>query len=295
MTEPIVERVLRSARYRDVDRALLDRLAAEELPKARNADDAVKRVKRRLHQAVGAYRGAREADPLRAVRAAWAGDLAEPAFRAACAEVLRGHASTAERLPHVERFYAPIWELIGGPPGTLLDLGCGLGPLALPWMGLPHAATYHACDVDGRSLEVSGEFLELVGQPHAIHARDLVADGPPPVRADVALLLKLVPLLDRQDPAAAARVLRALDARHAVVTFPSRSLGGARRGMAATYRRRLDDLAAETGASDGAGGIGLERARLRADARWLSRSSPAAAPWPCRPSCPTRRAPACAA
>ena len=28
MTEPIVDRVLRSARYRDVDRALLDRLAA---------------------------------------------------------------------------------------------------------------------------------------------------------------------------------------------------------------------------------------------------------------------------
>ena len=97
---------------------------------------------------------------------------------------------------------------------------------------------------------MSGEFLALVGQPHAIHARDLVADGPPPVRADVALLLKLVPLLDRQDPAAAARVLRALDARHAVVSFPSRSLGGARRGMAATYRERLDDLAAETGTGE---------------------------------------------
>ena len=45
----------RSARYRDVDRVLLDRLAEEELPRSRNADDAVKRVKRRLHQAVGAF------------------------------------------------------------------------------------------------------------------------------------------------------------------------------------------------------------------------------------------------
>ena len=40
MTEPIVDRVLRSARYRDVDRALLDRLASEELPKSRNADES---------------------------------------------------------------------------------------------------------------------------------------------------------------------------------------------------------------------------------------------------------------
>ena len=89
MTEPIVDRVLRSARYRDVDRALLDRLAEEELPKSRNADDAVKRVKRRLHQAVGAYRGARAPDPLAPVRAAWAGNLADPAFRTACADVMR--------------------------------------------------------------------------------------------------------------------------------------------------------------------------------------------------------------
>jgi 16S rRNA (guanine(1405)-N(7))-methyltransferase len=250
MTEPIVDRVLRSARYRDVDRALLDRLAAEELPKSRNEDDAVKRVKRRLHQAVGAYRGARPADPLGVVRATWAGDPDDPAFRAACVEVLRGHASTAERLPSLERFFAPIWEKTISPPRTLVDLGCGLGPLALPWMGLPADATYHACDVDRRSLEVVDAFLDLVAQPRELHVRDLVADGPPPIRADVALLLKLVPLLDRQDPAAAGRVLRAVDADHAVVSFPSRSLGGGSRGMAATYRARLDDLAADLEASE---------------------------------------------
>ena len=250
MIEPIVDRVLRSARYRDVDRALLDRLAAEELPKSRNADDAVKRVKRRLHQAVGAYRGASAADPLAAVRAAWAGDLADPALRAACLEVMLGHASTNERLAYLEDFFAPIWELTGGPAKKLLDLGCGLGPLALPWMALPQTSAYHACDVDRRSLDVAGEFLELVGQPHHIHARDLVAHGPPPIRSDVALLFKLVPLLDRQDPAAAARVLRAVEARHAVLSFPSRSLAGGRRGMAATYRARLDDLVAELGAAD---------------------------------------------
>lgn len=249
MTEPIVDRVLRSPRYRDVEPSLLHRLAAEELPKARNADDAVKRVKRRLHQAIGAYRGGRAADPLAGVRAAWSGDLGAPDLRAACLEVMRRHASTAERLADLDRFYASIWELTGDPPATLVDLGCGLGPLALPWMRLPPAATYHACDVDRQSLAVVGAFLELAGQPHAVHACDLVASGAPSVTADVALLLKLVPLLDHQDPSAAVRALRALDAVYAVVSFPSRSLGG-RRGMAAAYRRRLDDLAAEAGVSE---------------------------------------------
>jgi hypothetical protein len=61
---------------------------------------------------------------------------------------------------------------------------------------------------------------------------------------DVALLLKLVPLLDRQNPSAAARILAGdLDAAYAVVSFPARSLGARRRGMESTYRRRLDELA----------------------------------------------------
>lgn len=242
MIAEIVERVLRSSRYRDVDRALLGRLAAEELPRSRNADDAVKRVKRRLHQAVGAFRGA----PAPAAMAeTWRGDLADPAFRAACADALRAHASTRERVPHLDAFYARIWAHTG-PPRRLLDLGCGLGPLALPWMGLPADARYHACDVDRRALATVAEFLELVGRPHRVDVRDVVTD-PPPDAADVALLLKLVTTLDRQDPGAAARLLGGLDVRHAVISFPARSLGGRGKGMDRTYRDRLERLVADAG------------------------------------------------
>ena len=242
MTAEIVERVLRSSRYRDVDPTLLARLAAEELPRARNADDAVKRVKRRLHQAVGAFRGASRAS---AIASAWNGDLAEPAFRAACADALRAHASTRERLRHVEAFYAGIWARTGAP-ARILDLGCGLGPLGLPWMGLAPDTIYIASDVDRRPLATVAEFLELVGQPHRVDVRDVVAD-PPTDAADVALLLKLVTTLDRQDPEAATRLLRHLRVRHAVVSFPARSLGGRNKGMERTYRDRLERLVADVG------------------------------------------------
>ena len=63
----------------------------------------------------------------------------------------------------------------------------------------------------------------------------------------MALLLKLVTTLDRQDPAAAARLIRALRVKHAVVTFPRRSLGGRGKGMERTYRARLDRLVADAG------------------------------------------------
>jgi 16S rRNA (guanine(1405)-N(7))-methyltransferase len=242
MTAEVVERVRRSARYRDVDTAMVERLAAEELPRSRSVDEAAKRVKRRLHQAVGAFRGATRSGGL---AAAWRGDLGDPGFREACIDLMRTHASTRERLPYLDRFYAGIWRRTG-VPGRLLDLGCGLGPLALPWMGIGQA-TYLAVDADTRPLATVDAGLDLVGQPHRVEAVDLVRDLPSETNADVALLLKLVTTLDRQDPGAAARLIGSLDVRHAAVSFTTRTLGGRERGMEPTYRRRMDRLVADVG------------------------------------------------
>lgn len=244
--ETVIGRVGMSRRYRGVDPALVRRLASEELPRARNLDDAAKRVKRRLHQAVGAF--TRGATTLGAVREAWRGDIAAPAFRDACARAMTRHASTAERVPHLPQFYRGIWELTGAPE-RLLDLGCGLGPLALPWMELPPAAHYTAVDVDRGALQAAEHTLRLVGQPHDIIERDLVTT-PSDEPADVALLLKLVTTLDRQDPDAAARLVGRLRVRHAVVSFTRRSLGGRSRGMERTYRERLARLSDAVGVAE---------------------------------------------
>jgi 16S rRNA (guanine(1405)-N(7))-methyltransferase len=236
MTADVVERVRRSARYRDVDAAMLERLAWEELPRSRTVDEAVKRVKRRLHQAVGAFRAgaARSAAP--------SGD--PDGLRAAALAAMRRHASTRERVPHLDRFHAGIWEHTG-IPGSVLDLGCGLHPLSLPWMGIGDAS-YTALDVDGRALDTVRTFLGGWQQPHRVEPRDLVAD-PATEPADVALLLKLVTTLDRQDPGAADRVLAGLRVRHAVVSFAARSLGGRGGGREAAYRQRLERLVAASG------------------------------------------------
>lgn len=237
MTAEIVERVRRSSRYRAVDPELVARLASEELAKARNVDDAVKRVKRRLHQAVGAFRAGRPASITR-----WPVD--DPAaLRRACLHAMRGHASTRERVPHLDAFYPAIWA-VTGVPRRVLDLGCGLNPLALPWMGIG-AATYHAIDVDAAALDLARGFLEAGGQPHVVELRDLVADMSAEP-ADVALLLKLVTTLDRQHADAATTLLRTLRADHAVVSFAARSLGG-RGSHERTYRSRLDRLVADAG------------------------------------------------
>jgi 16S rRNA (guanine(1405)-N(7))-methyltransferase len=231
--EEIAARIAASRRYRQVDRGLVERLAAEEAPHSRNAEDAVKRVKRRLHQAVGAFEGPKVS--LEAMRAAYDGTLEAPAFRDACLAALAGHVSTAERAGHLDALGAAV-RATGAR--SLLDLGCGLGPLALPWYGLPRSAMVTAIDVDGRALATVGDFLALIGQPHDVREQDLVADAVTPP-ADVALLLKLVTTLDRQDPTAAERVIRGLHARRVIVSFPARSLGH-RRPL--DYRPRMDQL-----------------------------------------------------
>lgn len=242
MTDEVIERVLRSPRYRDVDRQLVARVAAEEIPRSRTADDAVKRVKRRLHQAVGAYRGGATnasggIELARRDSTAW-----DEGTRAWCLRALAWHASTRERIGHLDRFYPELWSAIGGAPASVLDLACGLNPLALPFMGLDPGAEYLACDSDGRALDQVERFLAAVGQPHRTWACDLVT-GAPDVEADVALLLKTVPILDRQDRGAAPRLLRGVRARHVIVSFPARALGRSRRAL--TYPARMDDVLAE--------------------------------------------------
>lgn len=239
MIEEIAARVATSRRYRAVDRGLVERLAAEEAPRSRNVDDAVKRVKRRLHQAVGAFEG--RTISLSEIRSTYDGSLDAPAFRDACRAALAGHASTAERAGHLEALGAVV-QATGAQ--SLVDLGCGLGPLALPWYGLPRDAAVTAIDVDGRALATVDDFLTLIGQPHAVREQDLVADAATPP-ADLVLLLKLVTTLDRQDPAAAERVIRGLHARQVIVSFPARSLGH-RRPL--DYRRRVDQLLTALGA-----------------------------------------------
>ena len=51
----------------------------------------------------------------------------------------------------------------------------------------------------------------------------------------MALLFKLLPLLERQQAGSAAQVMNAVNAHWLIVSFPTRTLGGRNGGMAAQY------------------------------------------------------------
>ena len=221
----VVTRVLQSAKYRHVDPLMVERLAISALRAVNRETDAVKLVKRRLHQSYGAFTDGRMATVVdRAVDRA----RTDPDQRAAAFEdAMKAHASAAERLDFIEQYAAMLLEWCGALT-SVADLGCGLGPLAIPWLTFDTHATYWCCDIDVKLVSALNRMRSVVPVELQAETCDLAANPSPPA-VDVCLMLKLIPTLDAQVPGAANDLVRSIRADHLVVSVPAASLGGRRR------------------------------------------------------------------
>jgi 16S rRNA (guanine(1405)-N(7))-methyltransferase len=166
----------------------------------------------------------------------------EALVRQACHAVLARHASTRERLGIVDRLYSEIWAHTG-VPGSVLDLACGLNPLALPWMSLRPGTIYHAYDIDAERIAFLNRYLALAGMRGSAHLQDIISD-PPAEPADVALLMKTSACLERQRAGSTSTLLESLQVRSIAVTFPVHTLGQRRKGMPQHYTQTFQQMLA---------------------------------------------------
>ncbi len=240
--DTVVTQVRAAAKSRDILPSLIVRLAARELAAGIAPREAVKRVKRQLHQSGGAYFAGKPA------YARWLAVLeaADPdARRAELARQFTIHRSMAERAGALEAYYTGLFAGIEAPV-CVLDLACGLNPLGRPWMPV-QPRLYRACDIYLDMLDFVAHASMLSGYPVDTFAHDLAAGPPDEGGADVVLALKTLPCLDQIEPGAGARLVAGLTARHVIVTYPLRSLGGRDKGMAANYRRSFETVARDSG------------------------------------------------
>jgi 16S rRNA (guanine(1405)-N(7))-methyltransferase len=128
----------------------------------------------------------------------------------------------------------------------VLDIGCGLNPLAIPWMGLPATANYTCCDIDAGLVDFLNDVFTITGVPGRAEVRNVISH-PPKDRFDLVLALKLLPTLDQLQRGAGNALLRHLAAPRLIVSFPAHSLGGRDKGMPATYEARFRALAESEG------------------------------------------------
>ena len=234
----------KSKRYAAVDPGAVRRIATKALRSAGgDVADAVKRTKRGLHEIYGAYLpGSAPNYPgmLRRLEKAIA-EGTEDAERGALAAAMAVHASTRERLPHLETFYGEIFDRIEAP-SSIRDVACGLNPLAIRWMPLAGQVTYFASDIDARQIEFLDAALTALRVEHRAEVLDLMT-APLDDPVDLTLLLKTVPCMERQESGAGWALIDRVNSPTVVVTFPTKSLGQRSKGMFQTYTAAFEEHA----------------------------------------------------
>ncbi len=134
--------------------------------------------------------------------------------------LLRTHASTKERI----EFYPQLKEIISKLKAkSILDLGCGLNPLALASQDVK----YYASDINMKDLEIVESFFHK----NKIDGKTFVCDlnkveGCKLPEADLCLILKVFDILGKKDYETAKKVLEAINCRHIIASFSTRTLSG---------------------------------------------------------------------
>lgn len=239
--DTIVAAIKQSKKYRDTHEETIRSLAIVALKQHKKRKQAIKAVRKRLHSIMAPYLGDPDyATTSEALAAACAsGDQA--LINQVCREALFSHLSTRERLPIMEEFYRQIFE-VTGIPGRLLDIACGLNPLAFSWMGLPRSVEYIAYDIHEPRIDFINYYFNLLGLPRMARVQD-VALHLPDESADVALFLKEMPRFERNYPGTGRDFLAALRVRYLVISFPTISTHGGR-NLVRRYREFFDQLTA---------------------------------------------------
>ncbi len=241
--DELVSMVRAKAMYQTLSEDLVRAVGLQELGKRRSLKEAVKQTRARLHQVGGAYLGGGiDYAQLKDTLLQLPGSLQDLALQEFCRQSMAAHASTRERLPILADFYRTIFADLP-PPHTLLDIACGLNPLALPWIPLPPDAEYFGMDIFGDMIAFLNAFLTHVGQPGSFQVYNVVQGLPVDLpTVQMAMLLKTAPCLEQLEKGAARRLLEAIRTDFLLISYPVYSLGGRSKGMAVNYEKQFYEL-----------------------------------------------------
>ncbi len=213
-----------SKKYKDVCPDTVERVYRQERAKYKSEKEADKAARAHLHQITGAFMSPDEVRQAGKLLTEYlAGD--ESAFQ----RLMKLHSSTRERLDGAGALYDDILSATGAV-NTVLDLACGLNPLLLGQRGL----SVRGMDISGSCVRLVNEWAEACRWDVQAECRDLLCNPEMP-ECDLALMMKLLPVLEQQKKGSAMALIQSVPARCMAVTFPLRTLGGRKVGMEQHY------------------------------------------------------------
>jgi 16S rRNA (guanine(1405)-N(7))-methyltransferase len=222
----LTDNILKKRKYRELEipRETVMDLILREIKEGVDEKAALKNVRKKMHNIIAPYLG----DPDYSSSIAWldaAYDSGDPEqIKQTCLRILNMHASTRERIPHLQEFYQQLFS-VSGKPGCILDLACGLNPISIPWMELPVETEYHAYDIHTPRVKFINHFLLLAGWQPLAEVRDILVD-PPEIKAEVAFFFKEAHRLEQRRKGANRELWQALKVETLIISLPVNSLSG---------------------------------------------------------------------
>jgi 16S rRNA (guanine(1405)-N(7))-methyltransferase len=224
--DALVTAVKQSKKYGDTSEETIRELATEALRRYKKPKQALKHVRGQLHSIMAPYLGDPDYEAAKEALTAVFATNDPVQIKATCYDLLTTHLSTRERLPLLDTFYQEIFA-VTGKPDSLLDLACGLNPLAFPWMDLPASTQFYAYDIHEPRVDFLNHYFQLEGLAPLAKLQDIALQFPQEP-ADMALFLKEMPRFARNYGNLGRPLLEALNVRWLVISFPSISTHGGR-------------------------------------------------------------------
>ncbi len=159
--------------------------------------------------------------------------------------IAANHASTAERADHLETFWNEILSAIG-EARSLIDVASGVLPVLFPFVRAPSLEHYLACDRDGAAIRAVEAYAAWRGDRRLAARRWELREGWDAGESfDVALMLKIVPVVKRQEPAL-LDILARVPARRVILTGSKEALVK-RRAIARREQAVIESFAQQAG------------------------------------------------
>jgi len=239
--ETLVRFVLAKKKYSQIDRGLIAAIVNQELSKGRKDKETRKAILGKLHQIGCVYFEQQPAyKKWETALSNLPDDLQAQVTRDFCIRLMQQHHSTHERLYILQDFFQQTLAPIQPIP-SILDLACGLNPLALPWMPIKRNVQYYGCDIFNDMTQFLQQFathFHLAGEFTTCN----IFDSSFSTRVKVAFLLKPLPCLEQIQKGFAPALLRKIPAEFILISYPISSLSGRSKGMKETYSMQFKSL-----------------------------------------------------
>lgn len=147
-------------------------------------------------------------------------------------ELLKQHSSTRERIED----YNLIRKIISViNPKSILDLGCGINPIALAQTGI----FYHCYDINENDLKIVKNFFEVNKIKGDIHHKDIRHESTFP-KVELCIIFKVLDILGDKKYEITKHLLEKVDTKRFLISFATRTLTGKK--MNSPYRRWFETI-----------------------------------------------------